>query len=430
MNDPNNIPDTFRRAATPPPARKHLPAMHSHVDRPQPAPAPAQPALPRATHDNPPPRFPMPVVAEPPATATVHLIQRFMASWTETLTNTGLIKLADEFTGLSEEEARALNQAVGRIKPDYRPMLTNMGQDVRPYRLWTQHRETYEPHPAMSRALVKMKSDTEIPGEVFQRLRHPNPLFLLPGAPPIQHADGHPGRIIAIFVTGAVSKRYRAHGASLADDAPSNASALTDTHDPNCNAYHATVVSEVHSLDGSQIIDLDWCHLTVPIRENFSLDELVFQTASDGFQWSADMRASAEELTGNSMFQYLEHAARAVVSHLLYACSRTTEMDDKPRASHPPAKPEKGKPTPQPSAQIRRMGWRTGAAIADSIRRAATGQPGPGTGKKRTPHMRGAHLHLYRVGPGRREIDLKWLDPIPVNAALDDGATITRHPMR
>jgi hypothetical protein len=44
--------------------------------------------------------------------------------------------------------------------------------------------------------------------------------------------------------------------------------------------------------------------------------------------------------------------------------------------------------------------------------------------------MRSAHLHIYRVGEGRREIDVKWLDPIPVNAAKDDGVTITSHPMR
>lgn len=377
-----------------------------------------------------PPTMPRPIIAEPPPLAILELIQAYMATWQETLDTVGLGELATSIGGMNEEAANRINAKVARLRREHQKHFNTMAVDLRPYVMWSKHRETYEPHPEMTRALVKMKSDTEIPGEIFRMLRHPNPLFLLPGAPPIQHADGHPGRMLAIFITGAVSKRFADEGEWDDEGAPPNASVISDTHASECNAYHAVVISEVHNLAGTEIIDVDFCHLTVPIRRAFTLNDLVFSTAAEGFAWGMGMKKSREELSGDAQFQYLEAASRAVVSHLLYACSRTVEMDDKPRASRPPAKRKKGEPKPPPSARIRRMGWRTGAAIADSIRRAATGQPGPGTGKKRAPHMRGAHMHLYRVGPGRREIDLKWLDPIPVNAGLDDGATITRHPMR
>lgn len=375
-----------------------------------------------------PPEFPQPVLTEPSALKIMDTIQGFMEAWTDVLRRVNLEVLATEFVDLSFEEKLDLDHKMLAIKPEYRLQLQTMAQDVRPYRVWERCRETYEPHPSMSQELVKMKSDTLVPGEVFQRLRHPNPLFLLPGAPPVTLPEGSPGRIVAILITGAVARRHQAErdNAWVDEDAPGNASVLLDTHDPNANAYHATVLSEVHNEAGTQVVDLDWCHLTIPIRNKFTLDNLARGIAADGFNWTIPREAGED-----GRYQYLLTVARATVSHLLYACSRTVEIDDKPRASRPPVKRKKGAPKAPSSARIRRMGWRIGAAIADSIRRAPTvGAPGPGTGKKIKAHMRGAHLHLFRVGPGRQEIDVQWLDPIPVNMKLDDGKTITSHPMR
>lgn len=376
-----------------------------------------------------PPTFPLPVIAEPSAAYIMDLLQRMDGAWQDILKTANIPELGTEWSAQSDAEKEDLLRRVDMIRDEYRSQIVSMAQDTRPFRIWEKFRETYEPHPAMSRALVKMKSDTTVPGEVFQRLRHPNPTFLLPGAPPVTHADGAPGRIIAIFICGAVARRLQREQdrARLGEEAPGNASVLHDTHDPDANAYHAMVISEVHNPEGTQVIDLDFCHLTVPIRDAFTLDDLVFAIASDGFNWEKTLEG---KLTNDSRFQYLLDVSRATVSHLLYACSRRVEIDDKPRASRPPAKRKKGEPKPPASARIRRMGWRVGAAITDTVRRIATGAPGPGTGAKLAPHMRSAHLHLYRVGPGRREIDLLWLDPIPVNAALDDGKTITNHPMR
>jgi hypothetical protein len=350
-----------------------------------------------------------------------------MGTWAEALERVGLQKLANDFHGLNAEEAAEVHVRMRMVRPEYRDRMRTMAQDLRPYNLWVRYRETYEPHPELSRALVKMRSDSMVPGEVFERLRHQNPLFLISGTPPITHADGHPGRILAIMVGGAVSKKYERPGdsARLSEDTFQGSSILTDTSNPHCNAYHVTVLSEVHNPDGTQITDFDFCHLTIPIRTAFTLDDLVAKTASTGFAWSTAAPAVEE-----SKREYLTSAARAAVSHLLYACSRTVELDDKPRASRPPMNRKKGQPKPPPSARIHRMGWRIGAAITDTVKNAGDRPAGPGTGKKVAPHVRGAHLHLYRVGPGRKEIEMKWLDPIPVNASLDDGKTITRHPMR
>jgi hypothetical protein len=349
-------------------------------------------------------------------------------AWRTILKRVDIEELADEFDGLDPEQKLNLDRKMLNIRPEYRTQMQAMGQDLRPYNIWERSRETYEPHPALTKALVSMRSDTKIPGAVFQRLRHPNPLILLTGAPPVSLPDGYSGRVIAIFVTGAVSKRRQKPGGriTLDEDAPGNASILLDTHDSNVNSFHLTVVSEVHNAEGNQVNDLDWCHLTVPIKGEFTLDQLARATADDGFNWEIEREAHED-----ARYDYLVGVSRIAVAHLLYACSRASEIDDKPRASRPPAKAKKGAPKPAKAARVRRMGWRLGAAIQDSVRRAAERASTPtGTGKKLAPHVRAAHLHTYLVGPGRQEIEMKWLDPIPVNMNQDDGTTITSHPMK
>lgn len=372
------------------------------------------------------PTFPYPVIAEPSAFRIMETIQQCMSAWTDVLKRVDLYELADEFGGLDDDQKLVLDQKLANVKPQYQTQLLAMGMDLRPYRAWERFRETYEPHPALTRALVDMKSTAKIPGEVFRRLKHPNPVFLLTEGPSVTFADGGHGRVMAVFVSGAVSKRREREtdNMKLSDTAPGNASILLDTHDPNINSYHLTVVSEVFNADGTQVDDLDYCHLTIPVSGQFTLDELAVATADAGFNWEVEREAKE-----TSRYEYLLGVSRIAISHLLYACSRTSEIDDKPRASRPPAKPKKGQPKPPVAARVRRMGWRIGATIQDTVRRISAREP-VGTGKKKAPHMRGAHLHTYLVGPGRQEVEIKWLDPIPVNMQNDDGTTITKHHMR
>lgn len=297
--------------------------------------------------------------------------------------------------------------------------------ELRLHRLWEAQRDTYEPHPAMTAKLMELKSDVKIPGAVLTRLPHINPMFLLPGAPELVHADGLPGRIIAVTVTGVVSPRYPYVGQMRAA-METGQGIPVDTHDPEANAYRVVVHSTVLTAD-NRVQDLDAVQFSVPLSGEFTIDELVEVIVDKTFAWAPDVRLRRTD--DDTRRTYMTTCARAAVAHLLYACSRSAEVDAKPRAIRPPA--AKGKPRRPKSPRVRRLGWVTGSVIADHIRRPpAAAQLGPGTGKKVRPHVRGAHLHLYRVGPGRQEIDIHWLAPIPVNAAKDDGRTITNHPMR
>ncbi|MFC4328288.1 hypothetical protein ACFPC0_10670 [Streptomyces andamanensis] len=364
------------------------------------------------------------ILARPPAFWIMDLIQNNAAFLDGKLRELGFQDLmSSRPSNLTEAQQAKIKATMARYSTRDQVAIQGMAGDVRVYQQWAKYRDTYEPHPAMTRGLMKMKADSTVPGGVLRRLRHRNPMFLLPGAPEIIHADEQRGRIIALQVTGSVSTRYPYVGNMRLSGGAGRGLAV-DTDDSEANAYQVGVVSEIHNADGTHVVDMDVLHLTVPLYGDFTVDELVSRTT--GFVWTPDLLGTDDE----SRRRYMETAARVAVSHLLYACSRTVEIDDKPRASRPPAKPKKGEPK-RVSARVYRMGWRLGAAIEDVLRRPAERrQPGPGTGKKLASHVRAAHMHMYRVGPGRQEIEFQLLAPIPVNQHLDDGKTITNHPMR
>lgn len=370
--------------------------------------------------------FPFPPQAEPSSTSIVKLIRQHLDDAAFTLKRLKLTGLMG--TGSAQEAYARLEKLPLSSSDKHKVQVA--ASDLYPYSFWSKNRVAYDVHPQMTKSLVEMKSQTTIPGQTLRKLRHPNPLFVLPAAVPVTHADSHPGRLIAFFVTGGISPRYPLTAAAEAElpkeGMPTNGSLLTDTHDADANCLRVVAISEVHSLDGTEVIDMDWTHLTVPIESDFTLDGLIERTLNDGFVWSTDMQGEIKE---DAHRTYLMTLARTVVSHLLYATSRTSEID-KGVNDRPPVRGKGAAKAPKP-AKMHPVGFRMGAAIADSLRRAeerkASGVP---TGRTLAPHIRSAHLHLYRVGPGRSEVELKWLDPVPVNVDKDDGTTVTLHPMR
>lgn len=352
-------------------------------------------------------------------------------------------KLFGLVTGLDSDGADTAADRLNAIKDrQLQGLIAETIRDVIPFQFWKGTREIYEVHPVMTKALMKMGSSVKIPGEVFWRLRHPNPFFITPGAPGFLHADGKPGRILGFYVCGAVANHYpKVEGTQISfrelDGKPGTAfrtddrrsSIVRSTHDPAINALHVMVISEVLSEDRKMVLDFDVCHLTIPLTLDFTLDELISQIVTGGFRWTQAMSGPEIHVTATGI--YLQTMARVAVSHLLYACSRTSEIGEG-KNDRPPAKPgkSKGGAKPRKPGKIHQVGYRTGARIEDIVRRIARQQAaGLPTGVKQAPHIRAAHAHLYWVGPGRKEIEIKFLDPIPVNLKDDDGSTATVHPM-
>ena len=78
-------------------------------------------------------------------------------------------------------------------------------------------------------------------------------------------------------------------------------------------------------------------------------------------------------------------------------------------AGQSPKKPKKGWRIFPPSSP--RL-WDIGLKIGEQLRNAQSAERGPaGERFSPAPHLRRAHWHTYRVGPGRMESRLRWLSP-------------------
>lgn len=113
----------------------------------------------------------------------------------------------------------------------------------------------------------------------------------------------------------------------------------------------------------------------------------------------------------------------SILSLLLYLCAENAEIgEDHKRPPCPQPKRTKGIERLFPADKPRE--WNVGTRMGAALRRAhVTFQtdsmhPEVQTGQHVRPHVRRAHWHTYRAGPGRTDRRVKWLPPIPVN--VDD----------
>lgn len=344
----------------------------------------------------------------------------------------GIGDILDRGTGeVSMDALRTLS----RFHSDSRHGIISTVRDVNSFNHWESYREVYFFHSKMTSSLMSMKADNAtIPGSTLKKLRHINPFIVTPAMPSFTHADGQPGRVMGFYVSGAIAEGYPRSPTSKVEvdfstPSPYRRSVTFDTNFEDINSLHVMVVSEVLSSDYHEIIDYDICNMTVPVIGEFTLKELTDKT-SRSFSWSRDLKGPGST---ESRENYLSVMSRLVTSHLLYATSRSFECD-KPNPTDRPFTKKKAARKASPPPRIYPVGYRMGAAIENTYRNA--GQPrerdeGVGiTGRVMPAHIRAPHTHLYRVGPGRSEVDIKFLGPIPVNQHLDDGEITTLHPVR
>jgi len=106
-----------------------------------------------------------------------------------------------------------------------------------------------------------------------------------------------------------------------------------------------------------------------------------------------------------------------IISLLLYLCSESAEIGDRPPQRPQPKKTKKGWKIFSPTNPVI---WDVGVRLGASLRRAYQASNLEPVGIHASPraHIRRAHWHTYRIGEQRSGSMLKWLPPIPVN--IDD----------
>jgi len=113
---------------------------------------------------------------------------------------------------------------------------------------------------------------------------------------------------------------------------------------------------------------------------------------------------------------------------VLYLCSKEPEIllnNQQPEFKRPVPKKIKGglKHFDAERPKNYEVGYRIGKFIKEYNQNRSSGSTG--TGMSIAPHIRKAHWHLYWIGKGRTNYDIKWLPPTPVNIKDDDDIITT-----
>lgn len=122
-------------------------------------------------------------------------------------------------------------------------------------------------------------------------------------------------------------------------------------------------------------------------------------------------------------------ALRHCVSRLLYITSETPDLSAPDGKVLAPATPGHGRKPWVAADRVRE--WGVGYRIGSRLRSARTrAEHGDGTtGRTMRPHVRRAHWHTYRVGPGRTQRRVIWMAPFLVGAADDDHLPMVERPV-
>ena len=135
--------------------------------------------------------------------------------------------------------------------------------------------------------------------------------------------------------------------------------------------------------------------------------------------------------------QELARSLEPVINLVLYLCTANADFGIADRPTYPrPQKTKKGWRLFPPD---RPQNWDVGVRLGSALRAAKTASQAPeqstsnqlteSEGLRRSPHLRRAHWHTYRVGEGRTETILKWLPPIPINIDHFDELPVAIHPV-
>lgn len=287
-------------------------------------------------------------------------------------------------------------------------------------RRWSQARVVYTVDADAAAEIERTDfADTVIPGEALRRLPHPNPLVVLPAPVRIPNTSGFVERYEAFIVTGFRDGRRRC-----------------DTHAENATGFvlhflgrivdpvtDRAIPVETTRFDGtravvSQVIGLrvlvTFDDLTMQQRNHAAVADIL-QSGPTGLQGFATL-AEIDDVTsslctlGLALLVYLvsDHADIAAISSVGLRKSRkkSATVDTSPTT-------------------VVEVGYVLGAALRAT--RSAETRSGSVSGRTVRPHMRRAHLHTFRRGPGRTERFIKWLPPTAVSWKPDTKPVTTVH---
>lgn len=261
--------------------------------------------------------------------------------------------------------------------------------------------------------------DDEIPSEVFRRLPHETPMFVLDEPILVPQGD-------ELFAYGQFIAIYMKERTGGIDVDATNADFIrllwfginkrwidNGKENPHWPAGAIDTIIACHSIS----IDEPMVNVNELLSKAMSTAPLV-----DEGSLFADHIIADEGEGGWANTTELLFAVGVMLT--MYACSDEPDLIN----VTPPASLRASGKFKGSDLKMHDLGIRIGAALR--THRTTSGNA-TGTGNPVTPHVRRAHWHRFWTGPrdGERHLVLRWLPPIPVN--LDKGKVIsTVRPMK
>lgn len=296
---------------------------------------------------------------------------------------------------------------------------TTYAEDIVQVARWQRNRTIYMVHPATTAALLDTDWESAvIPGEILTRLPHPDVMVVLPEPIRWRNSDGdwETYEMFGVFGVRPPRRRSSSHHPDISHIVLHYFGRITDEDGVAVKSPFPDLTSPGSVRNVTQVLG---CRVVVDVQQDGTLREREEFATRDMFA------GGPSSVTG---FSNAEEAAegmslltRTGLAILTYIASETLDIE-----RHQPVrgKGRKGKarggagfPDGVDGEDVLwRVGYRIGAALSQ-YGDTGSRKSGVSTGRTVAPHMRRAHLHTFRRGPGRSERFVKWLPPIAVNRA-------------
>lgn len=294
----------------------------------------------------------------------------------------------------------------------------HIGHDAAVRALWSKHRIVYDVDPSLWAELADTDDDTVIPDGLMRRLPHPDPFIAFPA--PI-FIPSVPGEVLSV-------EGFFVNGRHVMELGPSMGRSMVSTHSGNSSG-------DLGLLFVGRCLEADTLEPKVRTDggPDFILTRVTMHTGRGETTVGRMIDATAENFDAIAYgpgFDSVPPLMRAATGILVYLCSANADVAPARKVGRPPQRRAMGG-----KAELVDVGFYVGAAIRqaeEDVRRAGGSTvrvSGAGRASVR-PHIRRAHFHRYRIGQGRREVTVKWLEPIPVNVTPGGATVPTVHPVR
>ena len=279
--------------------------------------------------------------------------------------------------------------------------------------LWNEnHRIIYTVDADLQKEITRTGLPTEkIPGEVFDRLPHPAPMFVLTNPIAVSEPETSSTLLYEMFVVASTRDYVIDHatGKFLLEPQPLLRFVWFG---------HSTANPDEFVFSTSSV------HLGGDVDLNYALANILTDVPAE----AGEAAEISKQIRGENWDELNSKLFPIASMLIVYACSQDPDL----QPVSPPEALRREHSNRRNSYQLHNLGFRIGAAIRSARKPTSTGG-GSETTRTVAPHVRKAHWHRFWTGPRKdptqRKLIIRWIPPVPIN--IDKGEPkSTVYPLR